>query len=117
MNWVCIIKMTSESFGLLAAKDDVWSIRGFTSEREGLDFFESSYARFHAMGREGSASVTLNWLSFQPSICQLDIATIEAMVEERIVRHVRNISGRVDVIPLLSVASLAWETGSKPRLI
>lgn len=122
-NWACIVETTGAdgqpTYGLLAVKDGTgWAIRGFTSESNGLEYFQSSYNRAHRLSYEASMSACLNAIYFRPSIIQLTIAEIQPMISALNVVSWRNVSGHVDVIPLIAdQAQTFWKRGKVPSLI
>lgn len=125
LNHVCIVEMSGKDgqsvFGLLMTKptgEDMWSIRGFKSEAEGLEYFESAYRRAHHRSYEGSMSACINFMFFRPSIMKLSIPEIETLIEERKIVRAQNVAGGVDYLPLVADKTQPiWEKGAKPALI
>lgn len=124
LNHVCIVEMSGENnkpiFGLLMSLpkgEDTYSIRGFKSEQDGLEYFESAYRRAHQRSYEGSMSACINAIFFRPSIVQLSIPEIHTLIEEQKVVRAHHTSGMIDYVPLIAEkAEPIWEKGSKPAL-
>lgn len=120
---MCIVEMSGKDnqqvFGLLMTLDEdkTYSIRGFKSEADGIEYFESAYRRAHLRGYEASMSACLNSIFFRPSIIKLSIPEVESLIEERKIVRAHHVSGMVDYLPLVAEkAEPIWEKGTKPAL-
>lgn len=120
--YVCLVKADGVT-GLLMTRvteggKDIWNIHGFESKMDGIRYFEDAYNRNHGRSYEASMSALINAISFRPSILQLSIPEIERMMPEKAVVTVRNVSGRMTLLPLdPEKANSFWDAGVKPDLI
>jgi hypothetical protein len=120
---VCIVKANvhgKDTYNLLTtdAVEGTWTIRGWKTSKEALEYWEGAYRRAHARSYEGSMSACLNFISFNPSILELTLDEIAPLIagDRRVVNLYTN-SGSIDAVVLNNKAAAFWERGSKPALI
>jgi hypothetical protein len=114
---------------LIEADDRIWlmlnedsSVRAFTSQQEGLSFFEDSYNRNHGRSFEASMSACLNYLTFSPSI--IEIQSEQDMVDQLVgagpyqAMTLSSIAGSIYALECtLDTAQAIHAAGAKPSLI
>ncbi len=118
-NFCCIVE-SENKYGLLAAppkQGGNWTISGFKSIQQGLDYWETQYKRAHQRSYEASMSACIFFIFFRPSIVKLTLTEIAALIEDKVIQNWWMVAGGVDVIPLKQTAKTVWKAGQKPTLI
>jgi len=115
-----IILIESEKKYYILVNNEDYSVLGFNTEKEGIEYFEKAYKSCHSCSYEGSMSACLNFLTFRPSIIKIkDVEDIRDNIAVEKPRKVTlsHVSGSMDVITTREKAKELWESGKKPRLI
>ena len=121
-----IIKFSANSgdeYFILATEDPMGSIRAWLRKREAVGYFERGYNQAHKRGYQMSASATLNWMQFSPSIVR--VASLEAVKEYLAfdadgslpLKRYSGVAGSMLGLPCNNKAAALWEAGAKPELI
>lgn len=97
-----------------------YDVLGFTSLNKAISYFEDSYNSSHGRGYEASMSACLNYITFQPSIIEVenfeDIKNNIAAQEPKKVQ-LSHVSGFMKAISTKDEAIEFWNKGKKPQLI
>lgn len=110
--------LAEEKVYILANKD--FNVVCFKSLKKAISYFEDCYNSNHSRGFEASMSACLNYITFQPSIINVDnIEDIKNNVAAEEARNVElyHVSGFVNGITTREKAIDLWNSGRKPSLI
>ena len=116
--YIVLIESEENYYILVNSKD--YSVLGFSTEKEGIEYFEKAYKSCHSRSYEGSMSACLNFLIFRPSIIKIeDLEDIRDNIAAEKPHKITlsHVSGSMDVITTREKAKELWKSGKKPRLI
>lgn len=115
---IALIKADNKIY-IMASKESGHPITGFSSETEGVRYFEKSYNDYHRRGYTNSMSACINYITFQPSIIPfIDLEKLkDVVVDPPVAVQLGNVSGYMIGIPLREGMEKLWEKGVKPQLI
>ena len=114
MIFACLIK-TSQGIYWLATKDPI-SVTGFTSKKQGLQYFEDAYGAAHERGYEASMSACINWIFFQPSIIGFEKQEDMLPFYEGHPSKLSCVAGFITALTGKGDLQKLWDEGTKPDL-
>ncbi len=72
--YVAVIKM-DDTYAVVLTRGGT-AVEGFSTEAEGLAYFENAYRRAHVRSIEASTAAMISWLMMAPAIVEVADATV-----------------------------------------
>lgn len=117
--YVAVIKM-DDTYAVVLTRDGT-AVEGFSTEAEGLAYFENAYRRAHVRSIEASTAAMISWLMMAPAIVEVADATViqrwVGSARATVVAY-RHESGNFTGIPIpAEVGAAVWKRGARPNLV